>query len=168
MLYHHELINATDLEDLKDLSGRSEDSVLRDLDGIEAHGLRQGSAFSEGHNIAFFDIKSRRNVHGDVGVALFKSTVLRDIVKVVTANNGGPGHLVRNHNSLENLSSNGDVAGPGALLVDVFSLLGRLRGWEAKTDVDSLPQRSGVIGLLMRVVLHLTVRTYRSRNVEPH
>ena len=50
------------------------------------------------------------------------------------------GHLASGlDDALENLSANGDVAGEGALLVDVLTLNGGLGGLEAKTNVLDVP-----------------------------
>lgn len=43
------------------------------LENVEADGLRQGSALSDGHNVAFFHVlPAGRAVHGHVLVPLLK------------------------------------------------------------------------------------------------
>ena len=53
---------------------------------------------------------------------------------IITADNDGSLHLVRDNNSTEKLSTDADVADPWALLVDVDSVLGLQRSLEAKAN----------------------------------
>ena len=57
-------------------------------------------------------------------MSLLVTTVLLDVVKVVTTNNNGSGHLVLEHNSGEDHSTDWNISGPWAFLVDVSSLDG--------------------------------------------
>ncbi len=117
------------------LSGISEDLVFLDLENIEVHGLGQRSALSNSGNISLFDSEARRAVGDDVGVSLLVPVVLLDVVEVVPSEDNGVSHLVGDDHSLDDLSSDGDVAREGALLVYVVSLDGLLWGLEAKADV---------------------------------
>lgn len=74
----------------------------------------------------------------EVGVSLLVSVVLLDEVKIVSSDNDGVSHFVRDDHSSENLSSYRDVAGEGALLINVVSFDGLLRGLEAKTDFSEV------------------------------
>merc|ERR550534_988024 len=86
------------------------------LDDVESDGLGERSALANGDNVAEFNVpEAGREVDGHVGVSSLESTVLLDKVKVVT--------------------SDGDVASEGALLVDVSALGGFTGSLEAKTDV---------------------------------
>lgn len=57
-------------------------------------------------------------------MSLLVTTVLLDVVKVVTTDNDGSGHLVLEDDSSEDHSSDWHVSSPWALLVDVGSLDG--------------------------------------------
>lgn len=57
-------------------------------------------------------------------MSLLVTTVLLDVVKVVTTNDDGSCHLVLEDDSSEDHSADWDVSGPWALLVDVGSLDG--------------------------------------------
>ena len=93
-------------------------------------------ALANGDEVSALDAnKGRAAVSGHVLVALLVAIVLWHIVQVVAAHNDGALHLGADDSASQDASADGDVAGEGALLVDVGSgdgLLGRL---EAKTDV---------------------------------
>lgn len=52
-------------------------------------------------------------------VALLKSSVLRDVLEVVTTNDDGPFHLVGHDHALKDTTTNGNIAREGALLIYV-------------------------------------------------
>ena len=60
--------------------------------------------------------------------------VLADEVQIVATDDDGALHLVRAHDSLEDASADGHIAGEGALLVDVGALDGLLGRAVAETD----------------------------------
>ena len=102
-------------------------------DDVEADSLGEGAALTDGHNITLLDgIKGGGAVGGNVLVALLKTTVLGDVVKVVPADDNGVLHLGREDDALEDASTNGDVSGERALLVDVVSLNGGVGSLDAK------------------------------------
>ena len=72
---------------------------------------------------------------GNVLVSLFESVVLDDVVQVVPSDDDGVFHLGRDDQSLDNGSSDGDISGEWALLVDVCSGSCLLWSFEAQTDV---------------------------------
>lgn len=61
-------------------------------------------------------------MNGHVLVALLKTVVFSDVVKVVTTDDNGSLHLVFDDNATKNATSNGYIAGKGALLVDVIAI----------------------------------------------
>ncbi len=93
-------------------------------------------ALTNGDEISVLDAnKGRAAVSGHVLVTLLIAIVLWHIVQVVAAHNNGALHLGADDGSSQDASADGDVAGEGALLVDVGSgdgLLGRL---EAQANV---------------------------------
>lgn len=105
------------------------------LNDVEANSLGQRSALADGDNITFLDVlEGRGAVDRHVLVLLGETSVLWEILQVITANNKGSLHLVRDDHSLQDSATDGDIAGEWALLVDVVTLNGGLWGLEAKTD----------------------------------
>jgi hypothetical protein len=122
-----------DTEHLLDVEGLVDSREV--LNDIEANSLSQRSALADSHNVTFRDVlESRRNVDSNVLVLLGETSVLREVLKIITAHNNSSLHLVGDDHSLQNSATDGDTAGKGALLVDVVSLNGGLWGLESKTD----------------------------------
>lgn len=72
---------------------------------------------------------------GKVGVTLFETTVLLDVVHVVSANNECSLHLGGDDNTSEHASTDGDISSEGALLVNISSLDGLGRCLDSQTDL---------------------------------
>ena len=121
------------LEDAEDLGGGLGDGLVRN--DIESHSLGEGSAVTNGDNVADLHSESGRAVRRDVGVALLKAIVFAEVVEVVAANDDGAGHLGGDDDALEHRATDRHIASEGALLVDVLALNGSARGLEAKADV---------------------------------
>ena len=68
-------------------------------------------------------------------MALLITVVLGDEVKVLATDDDGALHLGRDDLTSEDTTTDGDIAGEGALLVDVVTLNGLLGGLETKTDL---------------------------------
>lgn len=115
---------------------------LGDLEHVEAHSLAQGPALTHGDNVANLDIsEARRQVHRHVLVALLKAVVLSNVVKVVSADDDGPLHLHLGHHARQDASSDRDVTGKRAFLVNVGALDGLLGCLETQTDVLVVPRK---------------------------
>lgn len=71
---------------------------------------------------------------GDVNVSLLVAVVLGDVVQIIPAHDNGALHLGRNDYGLENSATDADVAGEGALLVNIVSFDGFLGSLEAHTN----------------------------------
>lgn len=82
-------------EEDEDLSDVTFDVLDFLTDDVETHGLGQGSALANGHDITSAQAERGRAVGGDGLVALLESVVLLDKVEVVTADNNGVLHLGR-------------------------------------------------------------------------
>jgi len=74
-------------------------------------------------------------VDRDVAVTLLETVVLLDVVQVMLADNAGVGHLGGDNHTLKDTSTDGDVAGERAFLIDESAVLGFRRGLEAKTAI---------------------------------
>ena len=103
-------------------------------DNVESNGLGKGTALSNGNDISFLDREGRTAVGSNVLVSLFETTVLSDVVKVVSSYDDSSLHLSGNDLSIEDSSSDGDVSNEGALLVDEASLDGSVGGLDSKSD----------------------------------
>lgn len=86
-------------------------------------------------------------MHGDVSMSLLVSVIFGDVVEVITTNDDGPLHLGADHNTLENLASDGDSASEGAFLVDVLGFNSLFGGLETQSDVLEVPDScAGLLG----------------------
>lgn len=88
----------------------------------------------------------------EVTVSLFVTVVLLHVVKIVTADDNGTLHLVRDNNTSEDTSTDGNASGEGALLINVVSSDGLLGSLEAKTNI-LVPASTGTLGDDALVVL---------------
>jgi hypothetical protein len=96
-------------------------------------------ALANGNSIAFLDGgKSRGAVSRNVGVALLETVVFADVVEIVTTDDDSALHLGRDNSSTQNTATDGNIAGEGALLVNVGASRSSLRGLEAQTDVANI------------------------------
>ncbi len=71
----------------------------------------------------------------DIAMPLLVTVVFGHIVKVISSDNNCSLHLGRDHDSLEDLASDGDLAGEWALLIDIVGLDSFLGGLEAKSYI---------------------------------
>ena len=85
---------------------------------VEADGLGQRSALSDGHNIADLDLEGRGAVHGNVAVALLVPAVLANVVEVIPADHNGALHLGRDDNALQDTPADGDLRSEVVSVVD--------------------------------------------------
>mmetsp|Transcript_19250 Transcript_19250/g.47603 ORF Transcript_19250/g.47603 Transcript_19250/m.47603 type:complete len:205 (+) Transcript_19250:105-719(+) len=104
-------------------------------DNVESDRLGKRTALTNGDNISVLDSKSWRAVSGDVLVSFLVTTVLSDVVQVVSSDNDGSLHLGGHDLSLEDSSTDGDTSSEGALLVDIRSLNGGIGGLDTETNV---------------------------------
>ena len=66
---------------------------------------------------------------------LLLPSVLLDVTQVVTADNDRALHLRGDHQTLQNGTTNGHSGSEGALLIDVLSVNGSLRGLDVQTHI---------------------------------
>jgi len=102
---------------------------------IELNSLGQRTALPNGDNITLLHSKARTAMGMDGLMPLLETTVLLDVMKVIPPDNNGTLHLGRSNKSLQDLTTNGDVSGEGALLVNVVSLNGSIGGLDAESNV---------------------------------
>lgn len=99
------------------------------------HKTKRIPAFSESNDITFLELEARRAVSSDVLVTLFVTVVLRDVVKVILSDNDSTVHFGGGDDTLNDTTTDGDVASEGALLINVLALDSASGGLEAQTDV---------------------------------
>lgn len=87
----------------------------------------------------------------NVLVTLFETTVLPDVVQVIPSHNNRSLHLGGYDLSLEDTSSNGDIASEGALLVNVAALNGGGRGLDSQTNISN--EAHGLLALIANSTL---------------
>ena len=105
------------------------------LKNVETNSLGERAALTDGGDISFLGDEGGGKVGRYVLVTLLVTTVLGDIAKVVSSDDDGTLHLGGEDESLEDTTTDGNITGEGALLVDVLTLDGRLGGLEAKSNI---------------------------------
>jgi hypothetical protein len=117
------------------------------LKHVELNGLCQRTALANGHDITLTYVqKARRAVYRHVGVSLLETSILGDILKVITTNNKSSLHLVGDDHCLKDTATDGHITSEGTLFVDVSALRSLLGSLEAKTDGLGVPQALGCLG----------------------
>ena len=106
-------------------------------------GFSQRPALAHHNDISFLHCESRGAMHWDISVSFLISVIFWHVVKVITSNDDSPLHFGGNADTLENLSTDGDVTGEGAFLINISSFNGFLGSFEAKTDVLEISDSSG-------------------------
>ena len=121
----------------------SDNFVGSDLKDVEMNCLGEGSAFSNDCDISDFDIKSWWAMGSQVSVSLLVSVIFRDVVEIISPDNDGPLHFSWDDNSLQNFTSNGNIAGEGTFLIDVVAFDGFFGSFESKSYVFVVPDTTG-------------------------
>jgi len=106
--------------------------LLLNSDNVEPDGLGDGSALADSDDVSDLGSgESGGEMSGEVVMSLLESVVLLDVMEVISSEDDGSVHLGGQDDSLEDSSSNRDVGGEGALLVDVVSFDCSSGGFEA-------------------------------------
>lgn len=75
-------------------------SLCLNSEDVESHGLGEGSALTDSHDITFSNTgECRGAVNGEVGVSLLKPIVLLDVMQVVSSDNNSSLHLGSNNDT---------------------------------------------------------------------
>jgi len=102
---------------------------------IKTNSLGERTTLSDGNDISILDSKGRRAVSRNVLVPLLETTVLSDVVQVVSTDDNRSLHLGRDDLSLQDSSTDGDISSKGALLVDIRALNGSIGSLDSQTNV---------------------------------
>jgi len=105
------------------------------LQHVESNGLRKRSTLTGNDNVTLGNTEGWRDVDSNVLVSLLVSVVFLDEVEVVSSDDDGSVHFGGHDSTGQNLTSDGDVSDEWALLVNVRTLDGGLRGLESQTDI---------------------------------
>ena len=122
------------------------------LEDVVADGLGEGAALTDDNFITDLGFEAGGAVDGEVLVALHVTLVLLDVVEVVTADDDGFVLLGGVNDTTEETATDGDVAGEGALLVDVLAVHGGLGGLEAKSDGLEEAEATRVVDVLLSLL----------------
>lgn len=90
--------------------------------------LGERAALANGDNVSNLDTESGRAVGGQVLVPLLVTRVLGHEVEVLPSDDDGAGHLGRHNLAGEDATTDRDLSGERALLVDVGTVDGLLGG----------------------------------------
>ena len=113
------------------LSDVAFDSLLLNSDNVEFDGLGDWSALANSNDITGSNTREGWGaVGGQVMMSLLESVILLDVMEVISSEGNSTSHLGTEDDTLEDSTSDGNVGGEWALLVDVLSLDGRLWGLE--------------------------------------
>lgn len=115
-------------------------------DDIETDRLGKRTALSKRDNVTFLYGESRRAMSGNVGVTLLKTTVLGDIVQVVTTDDNGSSHLGGDDDALDDGPANRYTSSEGTLLVHIVTFNGGRGCLDPETHV--LHKTHGLVALV--------------------
>ena len=105
--------------------------LLLDSQYVEPDSLAEWSALTDGDDVADgCSCEGWTQVCWQVVMSLFKSVVFFDVMEVISSQNDSSLHLVGQHDTLEDSSSDTHVRGKWTLLINVLASLGILRGLE--------------------------------------
>ena len=115
---------------LKDTEGLlSGNGTLRFMgDNVESDRFGKRTALTNSDKISVLNRKGWRAVSSNVLVSFLVTTVLSDVVQVVSSDNDSSLHLGGHDLSFEDSSTDGNISSKGALLVDIRSLNGGIGG----------------------------------------
>ena len=105
------------------------------LQNVVLNGLGERTALTNGHTITLLNREAGRAVDSHGGMTLLVPVVLGDVVQVITTDDDGALHLSGADDAGEDATTDADVRGERALLVDVSAVDSGLRSAEAKTDL---------------------------------
>ena len=125
----------------------TDDFVGDDFQNVETDGLAKGFAFSNDNDVTFLDWESWGAVNWDVSVSFFVSIVFWNIVEIISSDNDGSLHLGWDADTLKDSSSDWNVAGERAFLINVSGFNGFLWSSESESDVFKVSDAwSGLFG----------------------
>ena len=104
------------------------------LNNIEADSLGKRAALANRDDITDVDFEGRGAVDRDVTVTFFVTSVLGDVVKVITTDNDSAFHLGGDYQTFQHTSTNGNITCERTFFIDVVTFDGRLGCFESKTN----------------------------------
>ena len=116
-------------------SNVSYDFVGSDFKDVEMNCLGKWSALSDEDDVSLFDCESRGTVSGDVSVSFFVSVVFGNIVKIISSDNYSSLHFGWDYDTLQDLSSDGDIGGEWTFFINVIRLDGFFGSFKVESDI---------------------------------
>ena len=121
--------------------------LFLDSEGVVSDGLGDWSALSDGEDISNSDsLESWGKMGRKVVMSLLESVILLDVMKVISSQDDGVGHLGGKDDTFTDSSSDGNVRSEWAFFVNVLSLHGSCWSFEAKSNLFVVSV--GLVGLL--------------------
>lgn len=121
----------------------TDDFVWDNFQDIEVNGLAEWSAFTNDDNISFLNGEGWRAVDWKISVSFFISIVFWNVVEIISSDDDGSLHFCGNTDTLEDLSSDWNVAGEWALFVNICGFNGFFRSSESESDVFKVSDTGG-------------------------
>jgi len=118
-----------------------------DSEGVVSDGLGDWSALSDGEDISNSDsLESWGDMGRKVVMSLFESVILLDVMKVISSQDDGVGHLGGKDDTFTDSSSDGNVRSEWALMVNPLTFHGSCWSFETKSDLFVVS--GGLVSLL--------------------
>ena len=105
------------------------------LEHVESDSLGKRSALSDSHDVTLSNVQEARGaVHWDISVSLLETSILWHVLQIITTNDDGSLHFRGDNHCLQNTTTDRNISGEGAFLVNIWSLNSLLGCFESKTD----------------------------------
>ena len=110
-------------------------------DNIESDSLGKRTALSNGDDITFLDSEGRTAVNSNVLVSLFKTTVLGNVMQIISTDNDGTLHLGGDDQTLEDTSTNTDISSERTFLIHIGTFNGSIWSLDTQTNITDKTHR---------------------------
>merc|ERR1712232_869924 len=104
-------------------------------DNIKTNCLRQRTALSDGNDIAILNLEGRRAMRWDILVPFLITTVLPDVMKIISSDDNSTLHFGRHDLTDQNSATNRNITSERTFLVNVTTFDGGIRGFDTKTNI---------------------------------
>lgn len=103
---------------------------------VESHSLRERAALTDCYDVTVLHLERWAAVRGNVLVTFLETTVLGDVVEVVSPDNDGSLHLRTYDNAFQDTTADGYVTGERAFLVNVVTFESCVWCFDTETDIS--------------------------------
>lgn len=130
-------------------------SNLVNFKDIETNSLRNRTALANRYYIAFLDTETRADMGSHVGVTLFITFVLGNILKVIAANDDRTLHLVFEYYATKDTTTDSNSSSEWALEINICTILSFL--WCFKTETDLTHKTLRILFVMRQLSLSMEV-----------